>query len=110
VTCLQIYEPTVQSIINSLAKQGKGSAAAPTISEIWSIDTFNSGDAGAMNRGNLGRAVSWLDHPRDMLQFLDFYLPSQGSQAPTLLEMHGQGSTRKDRTMVGIGHSFSGYI
>ncbi|UZJ54261.1 hypothetical protein CBS101457_003581 [Exobasidium rhododendri] len=101
----EIYEPTVQSIINSLAKQGKG---APVISEVWSLDAHNSGDSAALNIGKLGRTVSWFDHPRDMIQFLDFYLPEEGGSIPTLLEVHAQGTTRKDRTMIGIGHSFSG--
>jgi hypothetical protein len=101
---LQIYEPTVQAIINSLAKGGND---APEVAEVWSIDTHNSGDSGTLNLGKLGRTVSWFDHPRDIAQFLDYYLPEQGGSVPTLLEMHAQGLTRQSRTMVGVGHSFS---
>lgn len=101
----QIYEPVTQDLINNLTKQGKGS---PQISEVWSIDTFNSGDSAALNRGNLGQATSWFDHPRDMLQFLDFYLPElYADDLPTLLEAHSKGTTRNSRCMVGIAHSFS---
>lgn len=101
---LQLYEPMVQAVIKSLSKHGKD---APQISEIWSIDTFNSGDAGALNVGRLGQITTWFDHPRDILQFLDFYLPEQGADVPTLLGEHEQGATRKGRTMIGVGHSFS---
>lgn len=101
---LQLYEPMAKVVIESLSAKGKD---APQISEVWSLDTFNSGDAGALNVGSLGQATSWFDHPRDMLQFLDFYLPEQGAKASTLLEEHEQGSTRKTRTLVGVGHSFS---
>jgi hypothetical protein len=101
---LQLYEPMAKVVVESLSKKGNG---APQISEVWSLDTFNSGDAGALNVGSLGQATSWFDHPRDMLQFLDFYLPEQGAKVSILLEEHEQGSTRKRRTLVGVGHSFS---
>jgi hypothetical protein len=101
---LQLYEPFAKVLIESLSKQGKN---APQISEVWSIDTFSSGDAGTLNADVLGHITTWFDHPRDMLQFLDFYLPEPGATIPTSLERHQQGSTRKGHTLIGVGHSFS---
>lgn len=94
----------MQSIINSLSKQGK---EAPLIAEVWSLDTYNSGDAATLNRGKIGHTISWLDHPRDIAQFLDFYLPEEGEEVQTVLEEHEKGTTRDGRTVIGVGHSFS---
>lgn len=78
------------------------------IEEIWSLDTFNSGDAGVLNRRHLSVAHSWFDHARDMLQFLDYYMPALSSTKPPVeLPLLSRMTGRKGRTVVGLGHSHS---
>lgn len=94
----------MQSLLSTLAKYG----SKVPIAEIWSMDTVDSGQAGTLNEGSLGSAVSWFDQSRDMLQFLDYYLPHSSSGTPRiLLARNNRGKARKERKVVGVGHSFS---
>lgn len=95
----------MQSLLTSLSHN----KAKVPIAEIWSMDTIDSGQAGIMNEGSLGPAVSWFDQSRDMLQFLDYYLPlPNSSDSPsTFLNRNSKGKARRERKVVGVGHSFS---
>ena len=92
-------------MLNSLPESG------PHVTEIWSLDSADAGQSARMNAGRLGLAVAWSDQCRDMLQFLDYYLPPTGTRRsevyPAFLPRNEKGAARKDRMVVGIGHSFS---
>lgn len=90
------------------------------------MDNVDCGMAGRMNADRLGLAVAWADQSRDMLQFLDYYMPLQQLRPgqtdaprrqtskylsyPTELPRQKRGIARKRRKVVGVGHSFSQYI
>lgn len=122
---IQIWEPFVESLVKAIEAIGASSASTKSakIQEIWSIDCVNSGDAGALNEPCLGSAFTWLDHPRDLLQFADYYLPRRhlsSSKAegvkelgplwpPDTLRKTRKGEGRQGRRIIGVGHSFSEY-
>ncbi|PWN53047.1 hypothetical protein IE53DRAFT_373235 [Violaceomyces palustris] len=117
----EVWEPTLQSLVRSIAQSPEYSSKI-RIDEIWNFDCTHAGEAGSINRENLGEVISWFDHPRDILQLLDHYLPSlpppksnqgmptiKGPQwLPPTLKRTGQGQGRKHRRLVAVGHSFSG--
>lgn len=100
----EIYEPMLETLLNELESNGSG----VFIEEIWSLDTFNSGDAGLLNRDTLSVCTPWWDHSRDMQQFLQHYLPPKSQSAKTQLERQNEGTGRKDRTIIALTHSHSG--
>jgi len=71
----ETYEPLYQHLAETLAERRKADPTAPHVDELWSIDSVDSGDAGLLNQHSLGQCISWLDEPRDILNFLRFYLP-----------------------------------
>ncbi|KAE8226559.1 hypothetical protein CF319_g863 [Tilletia indica] len=87
----ETYEPFFHSLVEELSK--RTDATAPRIDEIWSVDTIDSGDGGLLNGRSLGRCIHWFDQPRDILNFLQFYLPrtaasvvEQGTKHPASKE------------------------
>ncbi|SPO23475.1 uncharacterized protein UTRI_02154 [Ustilago trichophora] len=109
----EIFEPALEALIQKLQTQefrGKY-----RIDEIWNFDCTHSGQAGNINRDLLGDKISWVDHPRDMLKFLEHYLPETPSHPsaaptwlPTFLPSHKASSPNAKRRLVGLGHSFGG--
>ena len=63
--------------------------------------------------------ADWVDDARDLLSFIDNYLPSSFTQSnlPVHLPLMDRETTKrrklkgvKGRTLVGIGHSFGGCV
>lgn len=100
----EIYEPMLESLLAELESNGSD----VFVDEIWSLDTFNSGDAGILNRDTLSVCTPWWDHARDVQQFLQNYLPPKSENVKTQLQKQKEGSGRKDRTIIAITHSHSG--
>ncbi|KAK0544859.1 hypothetical protein OC845_005389 [Tilletia horrida] len=130
----ETYEPFAEALIKRLPADPNGER----VDEIWSIDVVDSGDAGGLNAASIGNCVHWMDHPRDILNFLRHYLPAAsktgGSPASTggrkqglsagaagsypadlnpnwparLLPRTEPGAGLKGRRIVMFGHSFSG--
>ncbi|KAJ1301022.1 hypothetical protein OPQ81_003445 [Rhizoctonia solani] len=106
----EIWETTLRYLLS--IPQGHAS-----IEEIWALDAANHGDAGILNKDNLGEIFEWSDHTRDILNFLTNYLPEKietGQVERNLSRVSGQFGQRrlnhgfKHRAIVGIGHSFGG--
>ncbi|RPD76053.1 alpha/beta-hydrolase [Lentinus tigrinus ALCF2SS1-7] len=87
------------------------------VDEIWSWEAANHGDSCLINADALGGLYDWRDNSRDILQFLQYYLPTTATPdgLPTALprladdeaesrRVHGLTSRR----MVYVGHSFGG--
>lgn len=100
----EIYEPMLQALLSEVESDGNGAF----VEEIWSLDTFNSGDAGMMNRGTLSICTPWWDHARDMQQFLEYFLPARSEKADVLLNRRTKETYRQDRTIIALTHSHSG--
>ncbi|VDC01693.1 unnamed protein product [Peniophora sp. CBMAI 1063] len=90
------------------------------VDEVWALDTVQHGDSALLNEDNdsLGILYSWMDGSRDVLCFLQHYLPSEPcTQLPILLERVPtelseqrvtKGFTR--RRIMGVGQSFGGCL
>lgn len=109
----EIYEPAVASLIQKL--QTEAFRGKYRIDEIWIFDCTHSGQAASINRDVLGDIVSWADHPRDMLKFLEYYMPETPAHPsaapawlPTFLPSHKASSPKARRRLIGLGHSFGG--
>ncbi|TKY87354.1 hypothetical protein EX895_004031 [Sporisorium graminicola] len=109
----EIFEPALEALIKKL--QTKEFSGKYKIDEIWMFDSTHSGQAGSINRHVLGDIISWVDHPRDMLKFLENYLPEIPSRAsapptwlPTFLPSHEASNPNSKRRLVALGHSFGG--
>lgn len=109
----EVYEPAIQGLIHKL--QSKELQGKHRIDEVWIFDCTHSGQAASINRDVLGDTVSWADHPRDMLKFLEHYLPETPSHPaaaptwlPTFLPSHKASPPSAKRRLVGLGHSFGG--
>ena len=130
----QIWEPTLHYLVSQFS-----ASANYQVDEIWTWDPANHGDSALINRDlftglsacrqrrmlTLSRrryfiflhVVDWRDNPRDLLQFLKFYLPSEVSldSIPTHLsrlpeaELASRDAHGLDRNIVFVGHSFGGY-
>lgn len=104
----EIYEPMLETLLNKVETQD----SEIYVEEIWSIDTFNSGDAGILNRGSLSVCNPWWDHARDIQQFLQSYLPplQRGTNTNLDVQLKEQlsGSGKNGRTIISISHSHSG--
>lgn len=104
----EVYEPAMNGLIQKLGGRHR-------IDEIWIFDCTHSGQAASINRDVLGDTISWADHPRDMIKFLENYLPDTPSNPhtaptwlPTFLPSHKASSPKSRRRLVGLGHSFGG--
>lgn len=109
----EIFEPAVAAFIKKL--QTEAVRGKYRIDEIWLFDCTHSGQAASINRNVLGDIVSWADHPRDMIKFLENYLPETPSHPsappawlPTFLPSHKALLPNSKRRLVGLGHSFGG--
>lgn len=98
----EIYEPMLEFLLAELK------SSDVFVEEIWSLDTFNSGDAALLNRDELGVSTPWWDHARDEQQFLQNYLPTRSQSVKPVLERQNPKTGRKDRTIIAITHSHSG--
>ncbi|KZV70079.1 alpha/beta-hydrolase [Peniophora sp. CONT] len=90
------------------------------VDEVWALDALQHGDSALLNEigDGLGVLFSWSDAARDLLCFLQHYLPPHPCvQLPTLIERvptklsqlraAGGFSSRK---IIGVGHSFGGCL
>lgn len=129
----ETWAETIKIILGALSSQdGK----RIKIEEIWTLDTMGSGESGPLNRGSLGELASWFDGGRDIIQFIERYLPASVSTSgkprgcarpaafgpewlPTILkpsaETLGSSSSggasqnqRRRRRIIAVGHSYSG--
>ena len=128
----KIWEPMLHRLVSQLT------ASSPyEVDEIWSWEAANHGDSCLLNRDKLGGICEcfaefkvpriyldmypiqddWRDNSRDILHFLQFYLPTNLS--PGALPTHlsrldvSEASSRKahglpNRRIFYIGHSFGG--
>ncbi|SNX82892.1 uncharacterized protein MEPE_01598 [Melanopsichium pennsylvanicum] len=109
----EIFEPALEAFVQKL--QTDEFRGKYRINEIWNFDCTHSGQAGSINHDVLGDTISWVDHPRDILKFLEQYLPEAPSDPsaattwlPTFLPSHKASSPKAKRRLVGLGHSFGG--
>ncbi|PWN22394.1 hypothetical protein BCV69DRAFT_281394 [Microstroma glucosiphilum] len=127
----ETWAETIKTILGALPSQeGKRFR----VEEIWTLDTMGSGESGPLNRGSLGELASWFDGGRDIIQFIDRYLPASVNTngrprgcarpaafgpewLPTILkpsaETFGRSSSglsphMKKRRIIAVGHSYSG--
>jgi hypothetical protein len=129
----ETWAETIRTVLGALSPQdGK----RIKIEEIWTLDTMGSGESGPLNRGSLGELASWFDGGRDIIQFIERYLPAsvstggkpRGCARPaafgpewltTILkpsaETLGQPSSglaaqgkKRRRRIIAVGHSYSG--
>ena len=128
----KIWEPMLHRLVSQLT------ASSPyEVDEIWSWEAANHGDSCLLNKDKLGGICEccaqfkvsriyfdisslpddWRDNSRDILHFLQFYLPT--SLSPGALPTHlsrlnaPEASSRRthglqNRRIVYIGHSFGG--
>ncbi|VDC01692.1 unnamed protein product [Peniophora sp. CBMAI 1063] len=90
------------------------------VDEVWALDAVQHGDSALLNEVNdsLGILFSWSDSARDVLCFLEHYLPPVPcTHLPTMLErvpseLNQFWSTRghPGRKVIGVGHSFGGCL
>ncbi|PGH12355.1 hypothetical protein AJ80_06765 [Polytolypa hystricis UAMH7299] len=80
----ELYEPLWEEINNRAKAQGF------RIRGIWMADVAHQGHSGVLNENVLGNDPSWLDHPRDLLHFINL----KRDEMP--------------RPIFGIGHSMGG--
>ncbi|KAK0550661.1 hypothetical protein OC844_006692 [Tilletia horrida] len=98
----ETYEPFAHSLVDALAADSGNSVTGSEgtrIDEIWSIDVIDSGDAGLLNARFLGRTLHWMDHTRDIHNFLRFYLPKTTAS----IAEEGTGSTHLSPAQKGKG-------
>ncbi|CAO1618042.1 unnamed protein product [Sympodiomycopsis kandeliae] len=117
----ETWEPMLPSLLNTLSQKQNSQGQRINIDEIWSIDTFGSGENGILNRQVLGETVSWFDGARDILQLIYNYLPQVSSklpknfgprwlndQLPLCQASQVAKDKKKGRKIIAVGHSFSG--
>ncbi|KAF8336443.1 Alpha/beta hydrolase fold-1, partial [Cantharellus anzutake] len=110
------WEPTIKHLIELSDNPRTGIH----VDEIWSFEAVNHGDSALINEGKLGDVFDWMDNARDILSFVENYIPD-GPFVPTTTplpthlprvspdvaaERRKQGF--KHRNLVGIGHSLGG--
>ncbi|KAG6877793.1 hypothetical protein C0993_003887 [Termitomyces sp. T159_Od127] len=105
----EIWEPTLQHLFSS--------PAASVIDEVWTWESVQHGDACLINGDKNGGVFDWTDNARDILNFLNFYLPSKASASslPTHLNRvsaeestYRQNNPFRHRTLIAVGHSYGG--
>lgn len=118
----ETWEPILPHLIEALeAAQQETSGKRSSIDEVWSLDTFGSGESGTLNRHVLGETASWFDGARDIVQFIKNYLPpsAKGNSSRFGPRWHDtqlkycrasdvSPNKTKGRKIIGVGHSFSG--
>lgn len=79
------------------------------VDEVWFLDDYHHGQSIDLNGGLIGSVHSWLDGGRDIANFVKHILPdSSGSGPETLVWRDANDSQRKQRKVVGVGHSVGG--
>ncbi|GAA5925858.1 alpha/beta fold hydrolase [Sporobolomyces koalae] len=125
----EVWEPMLSVLLEDLE-----TANCLPVEEVWALDCVVQGDSAVLNDEVLGPVFNWMDHGRDILNFLVSYIdgnPSDPSSATTptlkpasnvdqsLLKLDnttpvpaGANSPAqrkyRDRLIVGIGHSLGG--
>ncbi|KZV61469.1 alpha/beta-hydrolase [Peniophora sp. CONT] len=76
------------------------------VAEVWALDGVQHGDAGILNAGKNGIFFDWHDITRDILCFIQHFLPTEPTPEPmsSVLPRIGGGS----RKVCALGHSFGG--
>ncbi|KAH8920175.1 hypothetical protein BT69DRAFT_1321661 [Atractiella rhizophila] len=118
----ETWEPAIASLLRTIQTRNPDLI----ISEIWSLDHVQQGDAALLNEGRLGDVHDWLDSGRDFIQFMLRYLPSIEKRPKhsdsfllpceddrSIIDLHSDPvpSTAlpfRGRTIVGVGHSLGG--
>ncbi|OJJ49363.1 hypothetical protein ASPZODRAFT_1465315 [Penicilliopsis zonata CBS 506.65] len=80
----ELYEPLWEDIYARSRSNGF------RIRSIWMADVAHQGQSGVINEDLIGNDPSWLDHPRDLLHFINL----KRAEMP--------------RPIIGIGHSMGG--
>lgn len=109
----EIWEPALASLVQHLETTSDSQGIRFSVKEIWNFDCVHSGQAANLNRDTLGEIVSWFDHPRDVFQFLDNFLPASSPRPtrqsskwlPTFLD-RVESSSLNQRDFILLGHSF----
>ncbi|KAG6860707.1 hypothetical protein C0995_008292 [Termitomyces sp. Mi166 len=105
----EIWEPALQHLLSS--------PAASIIDEVWTWESVQHGDACLINADKNGGVFDWTDNARDILNFLNFYLPSKASVSPLPTHLarvpaeestHRQDNPFSHRTLIAVGHSYGG--
>ncbi|KAI0717896.1 alpha/beta-hydrolase [Cerioporus squamosus] len=108
----EIWEPLLLGVAREQAEK-----ANYQVDEIWAWEAVNHGDSCLINRDALGGLYDWRDNSRDILHFLQYYLPTAVSPdaLPTALPRldDHEAETRRthglqSRKVVYVGHSFGG--
>ncbi|PWY98534.1 hypothetical protein BCV70DRAFT_201851 [Testicularia cyperi] len=121
----EIFEPALHSLIQKLTSDDH--RGKYRIDEIWNFDCTHSGHAASVNRDNLGDTIAWPDHARDIIQFLERYIPQKPTSpgqpvawppaflAPSSKSSSSPSSSRgssaapqQKRRFIALGHSFGG--
>ncbi|KAF8323428.1 hypothetical protein DL93DRAFT_702243 [Clavulina sp. PMI_390] len=112
---LETYEPALRRLV-TLCDASQGPVR---IDEVWSFDAADTGDAAIVNAGKMEDYADWVDDARDLLSFIDNYLPSNFAQSNLPIYLPRMDSAiierRKlkgveERSLVRIGHSFGGRV
>ncbi|KZV62882.1 alpha/beta-hydrolase [Peniophora sp. CONT] len=76
------------------------------VAEVWALDGVQHGDAGVLNAGKNGILFDWHDITRDVLCFIQQFLPSEPTSGPmsSLLPRISGGA----RKVFALGHSYGG--
>ncbi|KAF4948941.1 hypothetical protein FGADI_9225 [Fusarium gaditjirri] len=80
----ELYEPLWDELYDRARQQDL------RIRSIWIADVWNQGQSGVLNEKILGNDLSWFDHPRDLMNFIN------------------QNQRDIPHPIVGIGHSMGG--
>ncbi|VDB90047.1 unnamed protein product [Peniophora sp. CBMAI 1063] len=90
------YMPIIQRLL----------ARRVDVAEVWALDGVQHGDAALLNAGQNGIYFDWHDMARDLLCFIQYYLPSDytSDAMSTVLPRIDGGSRR----VHALGHSFGG--
>ncbi|KIY68701.1 alpha/beta-hydrolase [Cylindrobasidium torrendii FP15055 ss-10] len=97
----EIYEPMIRHLL-SMPKHN--------ISEIWVWEAANTGDSALLNAGKLDTMFHMREAVRDLVHFLEFYLPSSLTlDLPTHL-VRRTSSTRASRQVIAVGNSSGGAV
>ncbi|KAF8323434.1 hypothetical protein DL93DRAFT_701345 [Clavulina sp. PMI_390] len=104
----ETYEPTYRHLI-SLCDQATSTVR---VDEFWSIEAANAGDSAIINGDVFGDYQDGIDHVRDALNFLEYYLPKKpyDSSPPLHLPHHTTSLSSTSRFLVALGHCFGGSV
>ncbi|GAA5893666.1 triglyceride lipase [Sporobolomyces salmoneus] len=127
------YKEVWEPMLSHLLKDLEASNCLP-VEEIWALDCVLQGDSATLNEDVLDSVFNWVDHGRDIVNFLISYIDANPSSSdssplpalqpaadidPTLLKLDNVPSIApgpaspaqrkyRDRLIVGIGHSLGG--